>query len=83
LPDNFIEKFHHYLDWDMISRHVKLKESFIEKWKNTNQEQIVKDASADLKLIIQRIKALNKKRNMHKKNYIAGAKKYKLKIYAK
>lgn len=57
------------------------EEGFTERWKNTNKEQILEDASKDLKLCKKTITALTKIKNEAKKNYQAGAKKYKLEVY--
>ncbi len=57
-------------------------EGFIEKWKNTNKDQVLKDANADLKLGKQRIALLTKEKNNAKKKYINGTKKYNLNAYA-
>jgi len=57
-------------------------EGFIEKWKNTNQEQILKDAINDLKLAKKRISDLTKAKTVAKKKYEAGAHKYQLETYA-
>lgn len=56
-------------------------EGFIERWKNTNQEQILKDAKNDLKLARKRISALTKAKAVAKKKYEDGAHKYQLETY--
>lgn len=54
---------------------------FIERWKNTNKEQILKDAKRDLKMARKRITALSKRKMEFKKKFIDGAKKWKIETY--
>jgi hypothetical protein len=56
-------------------------EGFVERWKNTNREQIIEDAKRDLKLIKKYIANLSKLKNKCKKIYVENAKKYNLEIY--
>ena len=59
------------------------EEGFTERWKNTNKDQILKDAKNDLKMCKKLITALTKIKNEAKKKYHDGAKKYKLEVYGK
>lgn len=56
-------------------------DGFTERWKNTNREQIIKDAKHDLKLIRQRIAFLTKINTESKEKFLKGAKKYNMEIY--
>ena len=56
-------------------------EGFTERWKNTNREQIIKDAKRDLKLVRKRIAFLTKIKAESKKKFLEGAKKYNLETY--
>lgn len=56
-------------------------EGFVERWKNVNREQIIKDTTRDLKLVNKRITFLTKHRNEYKQKFIALSKQYKLDIY--
>jgi hypothetical protein len=56
-------------------------EGFIERWKNNNSDEILKNAKNDLKLATKRIALITKAKNEAKKKYVDGAKKYKLEIY--
>lgn len=56
-------------------------EGFIERWKNTNREQIIKDAKRDLQQVRQRIASLTKLKTVHKKKFLEGAKQHKLETY--
>lgn len=58
-------------------------EGFTERWKNTNKDRILKDAKEELKRIKKIIAALTKIKKEAKKNYHAGAKKYKLEVYGR
>jgi hypothetical protein len=54
---------------------------FIEKWKNINQDQIIRDAKNDLKFIRRKITSLTKLKDDAKIKYIDGAEKFKLETY--
>ena len=56
-------------------------EGYIERWKNTNQEQVLIDSKKDLELVMQRIAILTRKRNVFKKKYKKAAVKYNLDSY--
>lgn len=56
-------------------------EGFLERWKNTNNDKILVDATRDLKVCKQRIAALSKEKKKFKHKFLEGAKKYKLKSY--
>lgn len=58
-------------------------EGFIETFKNTNRDKVLKDAKNDLKLCRRRITALIKERDIAKALYVAKAKEYKLEIYGR
>jgi hypothetical protein len=56
-------------------------EGFTERWKNTNQEKILRGAKNDLKLAHRRIVEITKAIKEAKKKYIEGTSKYKLETY--
>ena len=56
-------------------------EGFIERWKNTNKDEILQSAKKDLKIARQRITELTKARDEAKKKYVEGAIKFKLETY--
>lgn len=56
-------------------------EGYMERWQNTNKEQILKDAKKDLKIARKRIKQLAEAKEAAKKRYQEGAAKYKMEIY--
>jgi hypothetical protein len=58
-------------------------EGFTERWKNTNRDEILKNAKADLKLGRKRIAEVTREKTKYKKKYIKAAMGYKLEIYAK
>lgn len=58
-------------------------EGFTERWKNTNRDQILRDAKRDLKMARKRIAEIAKEKNKFKKKYVDAASQYDLAIYAK
>jgi ribosomal protein S8 len=56
-------------------------EGFIERWKNTNKNEILSEAKKDLKLASKRIIELSKIKTKAKKEYQKGAKKFQLEGY--
>ena len=56
-------------------------EGFIERWKNTNREQIVQSAKEDLKIIRTRISVLNKIKLENQRKFKKEVRKYKLEYY--
>ena len=58
-------------------------EGFTERWKNTNKDKILEDATADLERVTKIIIELTKIKKDAKKKYLAGAKKNKLPAYGK
>jgi len=56
-------------------------EGFIERWKDTNKNEILEETKKDLKLIHKRIAGLIKIKNEVKKKYKESAKKYNLEVY--
>jgi hypothetical protein len=58
-------------------------EGFVERWKNTNAKDILKNAKRDLKLANKRLTFLTKEKMRYKKQFLGDAKKYKLEIYVR
>jgi len=56
-------------------------EGFIERWKNTNSEDILSGAKNDLKLALKRIAEITSVMEKEKKKFQKGALKFKLKSY--
>lgn len=56
-------------------------EGFIERWKNTNREQILQNAKENLKLIRKRIKLLSQIRIENQRKFKNEVKRFKLKYY--
>ena len=59
------------------------EEGFTERWKNTNKDQILKDAKKDLEGVEVEIAKLVSLKKEFKKKYRDGTKKYKLEVYGK
>ncbi len=58
-------------------------EGFIERWKNTNRDQILQDAKQDLILARKRIAEVRKERRIYKKKYRETAVKCGLSVYGR
>ena len=56
---------------------------FTERWKNTNKDQILKDAKKDLQGVKETITKLISLKKEFKKKYRDGAKKYQLEVYGR
>ena len=56
-------------------------EGFTEKWKNTNRDEILKNAKKDLELAQKRILEVTGQKEEVKQAYIESAKEYQLESY--
>ena len=58
-------------------------EGFVERWKNTNRDQILKDAKKDLRIARKRIAEVKREKNSYKKKYVKAASGYNLDTYGR